>query len=694
MAFPRRLGVFAALSLALAQLVVSQEDNLGLGNGYIDIVTPNFNARIVRDAQVLASLRPADDPFDFLPFDLLSVRARNGQYHWGDLTYRYREEGATEWIEGDSSDARQVVDALPVEGDVFAASDLATTLPDSPLSVTREWLQVDEDLGLRFTIENTGDTPLEIGSLGFPAEFNSIFTLRDPTDMQNLCSMSDPYIGLDAGQIRVTPVKGTGRALVVTPLNGTSTPLEAYRNLVEPSFQETAYGSQTFEGFYEWQVLTQAYADNEWGGQEPWNTPSSLVLAPGESSQFGVRFSLAEDVRGLDQAVRDTGTPVAVGVPGYIVPRDLPAQLFLQSDAAVASVSVTPEGALDVQEEGDSRYIIAPSPSAWGRARVTVEYEDGKRQTIHYYITKSNTEVLSDLGQFLTNDAWFNDSSDPFRRSPSVMTYDYEEGAIVEQDSRAWVAGLSDEGGTGAYVAALLKQVLQPNAEEVAKLDEFVQNVIWGQIQTEDYSVRKAIFFYEPSAVPGYTYDGNINWGSWTSWNEEQAHYIDRAYNYVHVAAAYWSLYRVARAYPETVTQEWGWYLDQAQKTVLRVTDNDIWYNDVGLMGETVFGHILTDLEREGRTDQAQAVENLMRERAELWDSQEIPYGSEMAWDSTGQEGVYYWTRYDCSFMLEGDSPDTNCGQTFRIHRVRTQDSEQRAWVHSKRPPLGVEWKL
>lgn len=277
--------------------------------------------------------------------------------------------------------------------------------------------------------------------------------------------------------------------------------------------------------------------------------------------------------------------------------------------------------------------------------RVTIEYKDGKRQAVHYYVTKPNTQVLADLGSFLTNEAWFEDSSDPFNRSPSVMTYDYEEGAIVDQDSRAWVAGLSDEGGTGAYVAAFAKQVLQPDAEEVAKLEQFVDEVIWGQIQTEDYSVRKAIFFYEPSAVPDYSYDSSIDWGSWTSWNQEQSFYIDRAYNYVHVAVAYWSLYRVARAYPDTVTREWGWYLDQAQQTVLRVTDSDIWYNDVGLMGETVFGHILEDLEREGRTEQAHAVEDAMRERAELWDSQEIPYGSEMAWDSTGQEGVYYWTR-------------------------------------------------
>jgi len=41
----------------------------------------------------------------------------------------------------------------------------------------------------------------------------------------------------------------------------------------------------------------------------------------------------------------------------------------------------------------------------------------------------------------------FVDPNDPFHRSPSVMTYDRDVNQIVTQDSRAWIAGLGDEGG-------------------------------------------------------------------------------------------------------------------------------------------------------------------------------------------------------------------------------------------------------
>ncbi|KAF6821992.1 hypothetical protein CMUS01_11262 [Colletotrichum musicola] len=642
-------GLFLLLSGLLVSSVLAQ-DNLGLSNGYITLATRNFNLQLVRNAQVLASLKPAGDAFDFLPFDYLSRRARNGQYHWGDVTFRYRTAGSTgSWTNGDSSAARQPVTTLTPGSGVLAASRMSPTLPgNSPLNITREWLDVSGDLGMRFTIQNSGTSALEIGSLGFPAEFNSIFTNRRAPDMQRLCSLSDPYIGMHAGQIRVAPIRGTGAALVVTPLG--DTPLEAYRNLRETSYADTGYGSQTFEGFYEWQVLTRAWAENEWRSQTPWNAPSSRTLQPGQSLQFGVRFSVAKGgVRELDAAVRGTGTPTAVGVPGCIVPRGEAAQLFLQSSSEVRSLVSEPAGALSASLISAGKYTVTPSSSAWGRARLTITYTDGKIQTVHYYITKPSTDAVADLGRFTTTSQWFTDTSDPFGRAPSVMTYDYETRSIVSQDSRAWVAGLSDEAGAGSYLSAFMKQTIRPDAAEVAKLEEFVDKVLAKTIQpsSTDLGIRKSIFFYEPALVPNFRYSTSIDWGSWTSWNRAAAYSIDRAYNYVHVAAAYWALYRVARAYPDVArAHTWEWYLDRAQGTVLRSMRGDVGYNRVGLMGETVFGEILNDLTREGQTAKASALSANMRSRVVQWDGEEVPFGSEMAWDSTGQEGVYYWAKF------------------------------------------------
>ena len=52
-----------------------------------------------------------------------------------------------------------------------------------------------------------------------------------------------------------------------------------------------------------------------------------------------------------------------------------------------------------------------------------------------------------------------------------------------------------------------MKQFGQPKAEEVAKYEQFIDNVLWGGIQYKDgankYGVRKSLFYYSPSDVPG-----------------------------------------------------------------------------------------------------------------------------------------------------------------------------------------------
>jgi hypothetical protein len=70
------------------------------------------------------------------------------------------------------------------------------------------------------------------------------------------------------------------------------------------------------------------------------------------------------------------------------------------------------------------------------------------------------------------------------------------------------------------------------------------------------------------------------------------------------------------------------------------------YYTQFGLMEGDVFVDILKDLKREGLTAQAAEMERLMKGRADHWRTLTYPFGSEMAWDSTGQPEVYAWMRY------------------------------------------------
>ncbi|CAE6521154.1 unnamed protein product [Rhizoctonia solani] len=651
---------------ALPLLAVGQRTpSLGLSNGYLTLnIGSTAGVQLVKDSQVLASLKPSSSAaFDFAPYDKLSQRQYNGNYHTGDVALRVRQVGASAWISGDSAAARKTVTALSVSGNVLASADLTPTLPTSItslLTVTRSWVRSSTGvLGLRFTLRNKASTAIEVGSLEFPITFNSIFTDRTAPDTNTKCSLIDPYIGLDAGFVRVTPLSGTGPVLLVTPSGTSKSGLEAWRFLTEPSDSinnAPYYQSQTFEGYYSWQVHSKAYADAEWknvpGG--PWNTASSVTIEPGATKEYALDFLVAGSVRTIDDRLSQAGRPVAYGIPGYIIPSDTPAKLFLKHTSVVQNLSVSPSGALTwaTNSEGKNGWTgYTITPKSWGRSRLTIQYADGLVQTVHYHVTHSAVQTISELGNFLTTKQWYENSSDPFGRSPSIITYDREVNAPVLQDARVWIAGLSDEGGVGGWLAAAMKNAFLPVASEVAKLERFASETVWGDLQYSSgsniYGVKKSVFFYEPAKLPSYQYSSSISWGNWWSWNKANSDAFDRAYDYVHVTALYWSLYRAARNYPSLATKKtWQYYISQALNTVLFATNGRVGYADVGLMGETVFLYLLDDLKREGLTANATALESRMKARADRWSTEPYPFGSEMAWDSTGQEGVYAWARY------------------------------------------------
>jgi hypothetical protein len=634
---------------------------LGLEQGTSVFDTPDFTLKLVNASQTVAALEPkGTDGFDFTPADQLNVRAADGFYQLGDLTLRLREGAGGEWKNFSTAEARKPVLAREVSGKTLAAADLTPTLAeDCPLQITRSWSLDNGRLVLQFELKNKSSGPVEIGGLGIPMIFNNLITdfnrnrPRTLDQAHTICSFTDPAICMDAGYVQVTRLNGHGPALVVVE-EGRS-PLEAY----VPLTADKTARSQTFEGFYEWTVHSLAFAENEWKKAQPWNAPTSETLAAGATKTFGVKFLLSPEIRDIEKTLAANQRPVAVGVPGYILPMDLDARLFLKYGSKIKSIEVEPRGAIAVSQDaggsaGMKSYTLRGKQ--WGRARLTVNYDDGLVQTISYDVIKPEAQAVADLGNFLFTKQWFTDTNDPFHRAPSVMTYDRAHDRIVSQDARAWIAGLQDEGGAGSWIAAAMKEFGEPNKDEVAKFQEFVDGVLWGGIQYKDgplkYGVRKSMFYYDTNAFPTY-YDTNIRYGGWTSWSKRDAERIDRAYNYPHVVAAYWSMYKLARNHTGLVTKHpWDWYLDQAFQTTAFLFKKGangrsmVGYIDTGLMEGDIFVLLLKDLKREGWTDKAAEIERGMKERADEWKSRAYPFGSEMAWDSTGQEEVFAWTKY------------------------------------------------
>ena len=633
-----------------------------LEQGMLDLDTPDFTLSLVRSSQTVAGLKPKGAAnFDFTPGDILVARSQNGYYHLGDLDLRVRAGTQGEWKGYSTAVARTPVAALPAAAPVLAAADLTPTLPaDCPLQVTRTWALDGGKLVLRFELKNRTAGPVQVGAFGIPMIFNNILNNRSLDQAHAVCSFYDPYIGEDAGYLQVTRLSGHGPALVVVP-DG-KTPFEAYGPILSPRggrgavpmFTDPTPRGTTFEGFYDWMVHSQAYAENEWKQAQPWNPPTAVTIAPGASKTYGVKFLVADQIRNIEKTLAANSRPVAVGIPGYVLPMDMSGQLFLKYSKGVKSVEVEPKGAITAAANkptagGWKAYTV--QGKIWGRARMVVTYEDGLRQAINYLVIKPEADAVADMGKFLTNQQWFVEPNDPFKRSPSVMSYDREVNKIVTQDSRVWIAGLGDEGGSGSWLAAAMKLFGQPDKAELEKYQQFIDGVLWGGLQYKDgptqYGVRKSLFYYQPDELPPNYYRSDLNWTSWTSWNKKGAEIVNRSYNYPHVAALHWVMYRLARNNNGLVTNHpWDWYLNNAYQTSVAMMKYAAGYARFGQMEGDIFVQILLDLKREGMKEQAVDLESRMKGRADRWRSQAYPFGSEMPWDSTGQEEVYAWTSY------------------------------------------------
>ncbi len=609
--------------------------------------TPSFALTLVNASQTVKHLRPLSDrSFDYTPSERLNLRDKDGLYHLGDINLTIRI-GENRWKRYSTADNRKPVETLHASGDQLSASDLSATLPaDMPLRIMRYWETHQGHLVLRFSLINTTFNAVEIGSLGIPMIFNNILEGKTLDQAHHDNVFFDPYIGKDAGYLQVNRLHGRGESLLVMPhLNAG---FEAYN----PLNDDPTPKGVVFEGFHEWLIHSKANAEEEWAGAVPWNEPTSTILAPGEQKEYALKFVLAPSIRNIEQELMEQRRPVAVGLPGYILPMNEVGKLFLSYPKEITEITVTPGNAMSVTYKGEtpngwSEYEI--KGNQWGRARITVKYDDNTLQTIHYKVIKSQEEVVNDLGRFLTTSQWYENDEDPFGRSPSVMNYDYEKMQILTQERRSWFVGLSDEAGAGSWLAAIMKQLVNPEREEVEKIKRFMQETLWGGIQHDSdstrYGVRKSLFYYEPERMPKGTYSDSISFRGWEAWSLENAEDLGRSYNYPHVAAAHWVMYHLGRnrGYEEI---DWKCSLENAYHTAIAMVKFAPWYAQFGQMEGSVFLYILLDLQREGFTEMASSLEEEMRKRADQWQSLDYPFGSEMPWDSTGQEEVYMWTSY------------------------------------------------
>jgi hypothetical protein len=273
------------------------------------------------------------------------------------------------------------------------------------------------------------------------------------------------------------------------------------------------------------------------------------------------------------------------------------------------------------------------------------------------------------------------------------MPWDRENKEHVLQDSRAYDVGLSDDAGGGNPLGFATKVAFAPNQLEVSRVDDYIKYTLYGvkpdtakpplkslQIRPEDLEqgtghdldgIRMTMFYYNQTISNSTSGHWNFNYTEASkchtpgiqggpNWcmTEALANATYRAFNFPHHTASYFAMYRAARNHNFRTHKSWDWYLMRAVNTTLKFGSPE-----VGVMDGTVFREILQSVKDEAAADPrnntwrdaAQRIENNMLTRAKAFAEKEYPYGSEFAFDTTGQEEVVLWllhfAKNDSSFV-------------------------------------------
>ena len=277
------------------------------------------------------------------------------------------------------------------QGQLLAAQDITKLLASSapatplPLNAVRTYERSADGAALivKFNLTSTSKVDLELGGLGMALPESPG---NPPAGIQTVV-WQDPHVGGEHGFVEFVRVVDDEATLLVTAASPTSSPLEAWRPMLEDLGKGDAY---------EWTVASKAWAE-EWatnrqypfvnmsvalkalyppfaadqttpwpstdgkrpmpvlaasaaaeggnGAANPWNPPTSITLKPGETISIGLRLQLASGgPRTRDETLTAMGAPVLHAVPGFVLHTDLKsAALLVKPPAGATIISVAAE---------------------------------------------------------------------------------------------------------------------------------------------------------------------------------------------------------------------------------------------------------------------------------------------------------------------------------------------------------------
>lgn len=463
-------------------------------------------------------------------------------------------------------------------------------------------------------IKNRGRKVIEIGELGFPLPFNNFYDGFGWTDeqLQRLWTgrlYVHKFIGGAASWILAQRMTAEAPSLLVFP--GENTSWEFFSHV--PSSLNTPH---QWEGIPVVYVYSRALVEREgWKGW--WNQHTSLILEPGDSRTFHMRFAPTERDKqdGVSSTLVACGRPSVRVLPGAVAPADVgiavevqgvtPTKFFVSKEAQVET---------DTDEQGGFCFV---KPSESGPLIVGFEDQAGRRSLVHLMFTDPIDKLIRNRAKWIADHQVHHDPESSLDRA--ILLANYESGEVVtDPEEYAGASGIECSSADALFLAE--KNTIYPDRREIRIVDDYIEHFLLDDVQNP----------------------GDMSVGSMLDLPKGVGIYAGRPLTYPNIFNLYHSMYRVASTYGETQHRP-KVYLKRAADTAIAMFEFG-WLNyvrTVGILGYARLYDILEDLKRERMNDEAARLERHVRHKAEEMVKQAYPYAGESVLDTSGFEEVH-----------------------------------------------------
>jgi hypothetical protein len=389
-------------------------------------------------------------------------------------------------------------------------------------------------------------------------------------------------------------------------------------------------------------------------------SPTSAILtpkfSPDDEITYMFKFRWADDYNSVRDILYEEGLFDIHVVPGMTVPADLEIMLSLRTKNTIGSIIPEFPEQIRIQDQGekakDTR-VFKITFSRLGENKLTINFGKAQTMILEFFITEPLETLMKKRAVFLVHK---QQHRDPSRWYNGLFSeWDMRHHVLRSPDDtdglRRYVLSCDDPGLCKApYIAA--KNAAYPSADEVEAVEYYIEHFVWGKLQCTDQEQY-------PYAIYGIP-DWKTNRESKSEDREGWTSHVWRIFDYPHVIHLYWSMYRVAKYYPNlTKYLDADGYLERAFGTAkayftipLRAAN---WSAlALGNYDEVVIPHLIEELEAKGWGEKAEWLQEQWNSKVEHFIN-EGPnlFHSEYPYDPTGFESYQAFARYAVEELKE-----------------------------------------